>query len=314
MLAPARPPTTPRWMYFAFAIAVLIADLLTKHWVTIDLATPVHPIVVTAADGPTPLLALAARGGEEAIRRDANSGAVVRLDKQPMQAHKNIEQSDVGREIVVTGGLRLPVPRRLRLSADQVGKPLSDVLGELWRTDPAQIQSVLDQYGYVVTAHRLDPEASFAGGRAWALLDRSLPVLSGPLHGDIVYAENKGAAFSFLESAPPALRWGLFVAISSIASLVMIWWLARGALFSALSAWSLAAILAGAVGNLVDRVRYTVVIDFIYNYIMVDGRVIGWPVYNVADIGITVGVILIALESLIRKPAALVPAAQPPNS
>ncbi|MBI5609142.1 MAG: signal peptidase II, partial [Deltaproteobacteria bacterium] len=240
---------------------------------------------------------------------EAATGAVVRLEKQPLKADQPVAQSDLGREIVVTDGLRLPVPRRIRLTADHVGKPLGAVLGEAWRTDEAAMQGVLDQHSYVVTAHRLDPDASFANGRAYALLDRALPVLDGPLHGDIVYAENKGAAFSFLESAPPMFRWGLFVAVSSIASLVMIWWLARGVLFSALSAWSLAAILAGAMGNLVDRARYTVVIDFIYNYILVDGRVVGWPVYNVADIGITVGVILIALESLLRKPAAIAPAA-----
>ncbi len=310
MLGPARPPSHPRWMYFAFAIAILAADLLTKHMVTVNLATPIHPIVVTAADGPTPLLALAARGGgEEAIRGEAATGAVVRLEKQPLKADQPVAQTDLGREIVVTDGLRMPTPRRLRLTAEHVGKPLGAVLGDAWRTSEAAMQDVLDKHSYVVTAHRLDPDASFAGGRAYALLDRALPILSGPLHGDIVYAENKGAAFSFLESAPPLFRWGLFVAVSSTASLVMIWWLARGVLFSALSAWSLAAILAGAVGNLVDRANYTVVIDFIYNYILVDGRVVGWPVYNVADIGITVGVILIALESLLRKPAAIVPAA-----
>jgi lipoprotein signal peptidase len=47
-----------------------------------------------------------------------------------------------------------------------------------------------------------------------------------------------------------------------------------------------------------------VVVDFVLNYVVVDGKTHGWPVYNVADIGITVGVALIALELLFqRKPA-----------
>jgi signal peptidase II len=68
-------------------------------------------------------------------------------------------------------------------------------------------------------------------------------------------------------------------------------------------AWAVAAILGGALGNLVDRLHYSVVIDFIYMYVVIDGKTHGWPVYNVADIGISVGVVLIALDSLRGQPA-----------
>lgn len=292
---------------------MLLADLGTKHWATVSLATPVHPILVQAGDAPTPLLALAARaGGEEAVRREATSGAVVRLERQPLDAAKAVDADTVGRDLVVAEGIRLPVPRRFRFGSEHIGKPVQDVLADAWRVEPDSVQGLLDRATWTVTARRLDPDASFAGGRAYALLDRSITWLDAGLHGDLVYAENKGAAFSFLESAPAGLRWGLFVVISSIASLVLIYWLARGTLISALSAWSMAAILSGALGNLIDRVRYTVVVDFIYNFVVIDGRVHGWPVYNVADIGITVGFILIALESLVRKPATLADPAQTP--
>ena len=57
----------------------------------------------------------------------------------------------------------------------------------------------------------------------------------------------------------------------------------------------LSLILAGAIGNLIDRVRFGYVIDFL------DFRI--WPVFNIADSAITIGTILLALQILRHKPA-----------
>jgi signal peptidase II len=76
-----------------------------------------------------------------------------------------------------------------------------------------------------------------------------------------------------------------------------------------LTALALAGVLGGAVGNLIDRVRYGAVVDFVFNFIVIDGDIKGWPVYNVADIGISCGVVALALELLTQREAPAAPTA-----
>jgi signal peptidase II len=138
--------------------------------------------------------------------------------------------------------------------------------------------------------------------------ERSITVIDGFF--SLVYAENFGAAWSFLATAPPMVRHLLFVTISLIASLLMGWTLWNGRMGTTWSTFALAGILGGAIGNLIDRVRFHAVVDFVYNYVHMGGKVHGWPVYNVADIGISAGVIAIALEMLVRKQPVAAPDAQ----
>jgi signal peptidase II len=65
-------------------------------------------------------------------------------------------------------------------------------------------------------------------------------------------------------------------------------------------------VLSGAVGNLIDRNVHTIVVDFILNFVG-EHR---WPVYNVADIGISVGVVLILIELLLHRPTAAGPSSE----
>jgi lipoprotein signal peptidase len=296
-----------RWPYFAIALTLLVADLATKSWAVEQLATPVHPLVAVQADGATPLAALVARGvPEDMARRHLDTGAVLRLRRERVDASARIGSELVGREIVVTEGTRQPAPRRIRLGHEHAGQTVAAVLAAEWQVQQAAVQALLDRAGWSVSGRGMAVDAPWGDTAAIALIDRNVPIAESWFQ--FVYAENKGAAFSFLHDAPPLLRLSLFVLISAIASIGLCWWLARGEG----TVWMLAAlagILGGAVGNLISRVRHTVVVDFIYNYVVVDGTVHGWPVYNVADIGITCGVIAIALESLLRKPP---PAGQTP--
>src|SRR5262249_49171779 len=79
--------------------------------------------------------------------------------------------------------------------------------------------------------------------------------------------------------------------------------------------WGLPLALGGAVGNLVDRIRYGWVVDFVDVYVARDGRQHHWPTFNVADIAIVLGVVFMAIEmvrSSRRLRTAAAPAPAPP--
>ena len=114
-----------------------------------------------------------------------------------------------------------------------------------------------------------------------------LPVL------DLVHVRNSGAAFSFLASASGWQR-ELFIAIAFIASVWIIWMLARTGRGQVAFSAALSLILGGALGNVIDRMRLGGVIDFLYfhwgpHY---------WPAFNVADSAITCGAILLIFDAL----------------
>ena len=111
---------------------------------------------------------------------------------------------------------------------------------------------------------------------------------------NLVMVYNKGAAFSFLSDQAGWQRY-FFTGVSVIASVFILWMLKRN-LDQRLFCWSLALILGGAIGNLIDRVAYGHVIDFL------DFHMQGWhwPAFNVADSAITVGAILFVLDEFRR--------------
>ena len=111
---------------------------------------------------------------------------------------------------------------------------------------------------------------------------------------NLVMVYNKGAAFSFLSDQPGWQRY-FFTGVSVLASAFILWMLKRNP-DQRLFCWALALILGGAIGNLIDRVAYGHVIDFL------DFHVHGWhwPAFNVADSAITVGAILFVLDEFRR--------------
>ena len=111
---------------------------------------------------------------------------------------------------------------------------------------------------------------------------------------NLVMVYNKGAAFSFLSDLPGWQRY-FFTGISVLASLFILWMLKRNPT-QRLFCWALALILGGALGNLIDRVAYGHVIDFL------DFHLAGWhwPAFNVADSAITVGALLFVLDEFRR--------------
>ncbi|MBM4342912.1 MAG: signal peptidase II [Deltaproteobacteria bacterium] len=312
-ILPPRPWRLRPATLFVFAALVALVDLGTKAWATGALANWVHPLVWTESAGQTPASLLAQRGIDRAHAEDIDRrGALARLHRGQWPNSTDVDAAWLGRHIVVAQGTGNAAPRATRLLNRHLGKPVAEVLAEAWRVDVAQVPGLLAHAWQVA-----DPPAALdvplGAGEALAVLDRTIVVLPDWL--SLVYAENPGAAFSFLTNAPPLVRHLLFTVIASLASIGLAWWLWKGHGGTVLASWSLAAILGGAVGNLVDRLHYGVVIDFIYMFVVLDGKVHGWPVYNVADIGITVGVVLIAGESLFRRqPAPTAPAAASPSA
>ena len=104
---------------------------------------------------------------------------------------------------------------------------------------------------------------------------------------------NEGAAFSFLSDAGGWQRW-FFITLSSGVSIGLIVWLARLPRNQRWLALALSLVLAGAVGNLIDRLIYGHVIDFIQVYY----QQWYWPTFNVADSAITVGAALLIIDAL----------------
>jgi signal peptidase II len=123
-----------------------------------------------------------------------------------------------------------------------------------------------------------------------------LPVIPG---FNITLMHNTGAAFSFLSEAGGWQRW-LFSAIALAVSAGIVVWLQRLSPAQRLLPLALALILGGALGNLWDRLTLGYVVDFIQVYY----QRWSWPAFNIADAAITVGAVLLVIDSFrARRPA-----------
>ncbi len=121
-------------------------------------------------------------------------------------------------------------------------------------------------------------------------LYQSIPVINGLF--SITYLRNRGAAFSFLAEASWRLPFFLLATVIAVIAIMIAFSKLRDD--QRLAAFSLTLILAGAVGNLIDRVRMGEVVDFLDVY----WKTHHWPAFNVADSAICVGVALLALDML----------------
>jgi signal peptidase II len=113
---------------------------------------------------------------------------------------------------------------------------------------------------------------------------------------NIVRLHNEGAAFSFLSTASGWQRW-LFTGLGIGVSIgILIWLLRLPPKGQALLAAGLAFVMGGALGNVIDRVRFGHVVDFIH----VHYGDAYFPAFNVADSAITVGAALLILDNLLE--------------
>lgn len=115
-----------------------------------------------------------------------------------------------------------------------------------------------------------------------------LPVFS------LTYVRNAGAAFGVLGAAPAAVRLPLFLLVTAAAAWALVSMLRRARADQRVLIAALGAILGGAAGNFICRVRYGEVIDFLDAH----WGDLHWPAFNVADSAITVGVVVVLLCSV----------------
>ena len=107
---------------------------------------------------------------------------------------------------------------------------------------------------------------------------------------DLTWVENRGVSMGLFRAAGDAERW-LLVGVTLAIAVGVAWWIAREA--SRTDVLALGLVLGGALGNIIDRVRYGYVVDFFHAF---------WHdhhfyVFNVADAAITVGVMILLLRA-----------------
>jgi signal peptidase II len=112
----------------------------------------------------------------------------------------------------------------------------------------------------------------------------------------LVRVHNHGAAFSLLADAGGWQRW-LFIGIGFVATVIILRLLKTHAQQPRM-AFALALILGGALGNVLDRIVYGYVVDFLYFHY----QHFAWPAFNVADSAISVGATLLVWDSIFGKP------------
>jgi signal peptidase II len=112
---------------------------------------------------------------------------------------------------------------------------------------------------------------------------------------DLRWVENRGVSMGFLTASSEATRWLLVALTTAIALFVAIWlWREK----RRDDAWGLALVLGGALGNIVDRIRFGYVVDFMDLHF---GEWRPFLVFNVADAAITIGVLLLLLRALLTR-------------
>jgi signal peptidase II len=126
-------------------------------------------------------------------------------------------------------------------------------------------------------------------------LHESFAVIEGFFN--ITYIRNPGAAFGFLAETSPGFRITFFLLVTVAVIVMILYYIITSDTVDLLETFSLSLILSGALGNMIDRVRFGEVIDFIDVYVGSHH----WPAFNVADSAISVGAVMIILAMLKKK-------------
>jgi signal peptidase II len=120
----------------------------------------------------------------------------------------------------------------------------------------------------------------------------AITVVDGYFH--LRYVENCGGAFGFLSSRSEKYRRPFFYATSLLATIFLLYLFVRIGPREKVLMVAFSVILGGAIGNVIDRFTLGYVVDFIEWHIRDRAR---WPTFNIADVGITVGLVLILVDS-----------------
>lgn len=330
MTSPLRARTLRIAGFLGIAAAVAGADIATKRWAEECLATPTHLLPVTAPDAPGD-----ASVGDVVRRRfpdlsdDHLRGALVLLPPAV-----SLNRSDPAHELATTRGIeaagflvfdrgRPRFARRIdrndqyRLERQRMRQDPELSFPEARRQARAELATVrLDDFladrlphlgGSALdrtlaqglhpipgTGLDIDPGDPADAGATYLVGDRSVVWIPG--HLDLSYAENPAGAWGLFGQVDDGLRVWLFRLLAALAILAILGLALRPPSFHPAVRPALALVLGGALGNLFDRLTLHYVVDFVHMYW---GR-LHWPRYNVADIAITLGVIVLLVATLAR--------------
>ncbi len=121
------------------------------------------------------------------------------------------------------------------------------------------------------------------------------------------YVENCASAFGLMSRVPESFRFPFFLVVSLLAAAFIPYLYKKTPANHRLMLYALPFVLGGAMGNLLDRLIYRYVIDFVDWYIVIDGADKHWPTFNVADAAIVVGIGLMILQMLPLRKAEKTP-------
>ncbi len=113
----------------------------------------------------------------------------------------------------------------------------------------------------------------------------------------ITHIHNPGGAFGFMADQSPVLRSMIFLFFSSLAVCLIFYFYKKTPKEYSLLAAGFALILGGAIGNLIDRIRFGKVVDFLDFYV----GSFHWPAFNVADSAISIGMVIFAYHFFFKK-------------
>jgi len=191
-----------------------------------------------------------------------------------------------------------PNPVVFKVPAAADGRPLSEAVASvLTASSPEEVAQMIARHARLDGVRPSGPGQVVKAGQEIRIAYRAIEVVPNVFH--LKYARNPGAAFGLMSDMAPAVRRWFFLAVSILAVVLI------GSLYrnvqdgQRLLQVSLALILAGAIGNFIDRIRYQYVIDFI-DWHWKD--VYHWPTFNIADSAITVGVVVLFLEMFFSRP------------
>jgi signal peptidase II len=132
---------------------------------------------------------------------------------------------------------------------------------------------------------------------------RNLPLLqAGPVGLDLTMVWNRGVTFGLLSGDGP-LNHLILAVLSGGIALFLLRWMARAETRAV--AIALGAVVGGAVGNVIDRLRFAAVVDFVDVHLSLGAGTWHWYVFNVADAGIVCGVAALLADALFRRPSGL---------
>ena len=114
---------------------------------------------------------------------------------------------------------------------------------------------------------------------------------------NINHVLNPGGAFGLLATQSPGIRKFVFLFLSSLVALFVVWMYRKVADSHIFLSYGLASIFGGAVGNLIDRFRFGKVVDFLDFYL----GTAHWPAFNIADSAISIGMAILIYHVVFNK-------------